>query len=105
MRDIKGRGDFAQSRARFYGAITYINAVFSLWHEEDASPMLSIITHHYHSNLNALILPLHRYPTPIPCGATECDFGATCSASGADKRCVCEINCRSPMYFREVSSP
>merc|ERR1719188_2036124 len=38
--------------------------------------------------------PTTRYPSPIPCGAT-------CSASGADKRCVCEINCRSPMYFRE----
>ena len=50
--------------------------------------------------------PCYRYPSPIPCGPTQGDFGATCSATsgGADKRCVCEINCRSPMYFREASS-
>ena len=51
-------------------------------------------------------LPFYRYPSPVPCGSTECDFGATCSETGGgadNKRCVCEINCRSPMYFREVS--
>ena len=46
-----------------------------------------------------------RYEEPIPCGEETCNFGATCKTQhggGGEKRCVCEINCRNPMYFREV---
>ena len=43
-----------------------------------------------------------RYAHPIPCGPSACDFGATCSKVAGQKQCMCEIDCRNPLYYREV---
>eukprot|EP00095_Tigriopus_kingsejongensis_P010554 maker-scaffold421_size176100-snap-gene-0.22 protein:Tk10554 transcript:maker-scaffold421_size176100-snap-gene-0.22-mRNA-1 annotation:"hypothetical protein DAPPUDRAFT_308094" len=43
-----------------------------------------------------------KYERPIPCGESECNFGATCSNTGGRLRCICEIDCRNPLYYREA---
>ncbi|XP_059088020.1 agrin-like [Tigriopus californicus] len=43
-----------------------------------------------------------KYDRPIPCGESQCNYGATCSNTGGRMRCICEIDCRNPLYYREA---